>query len=132
MNPKGQLSLEYLMIFTAGIALIVFLFPVFTNLYNSAIFALDVKAAESFGYEFQNSVAKLNAFETGSTETISIDILTTWKFSTKENELLIDVSNKKELSFPLKAHIDLSSKEFENSVKFELKKEKDMISVNSI
>ena len=111
-----------------------FLFPVFSNLYETAIFALDVKSAQAFGHEFQNSVAKLGAFEEGSIEIISADVLTNWDFSIGNNgtNLVINISDKKKLNFPLRSKINSFSGNFEDSVNFKLVREKATISVTSI
>ena len=89
--PRAQLSLEYLLLLAACFAAFALLLPAAHNVYSSALFALDSKAAGLFAQQMQACVSEMRFLGDGSTMAVSARPLTAWLIQGDNDSLLVSV-----------------------------------------
>lgn len=108
---KAQISLEFLVILVAMIAILIVFLPVFSKLEKSVLLTLDVYNASKYLNEFKADVSMLNTLETGSSFVFNIKFIYSAKFSCEENILKFVLGNdvkSKVLSTELAMNCDFS------------------------
>jgi len=106
---KGQISLEFLVLLVAMIAILIVFMPVFGKLQKSVLFALDVYSASSKLNEFKSNVSMLNTLDMGSSFEFDYKFINSVKFECKNNKVNFIISNSdlnKALSLDLSLNCD--------------------------
>jgi uncharacterized protein (UPF0333 family) len=88
-NRKGQISLEFLIIITIMISILVLFMPIFVKVYNATLLSLDVYNAKNFISNFSTKVENLNVLENESYFTISIKPISNYEIKCNESKLSI-------------------------------------------
>ncbi len=134
--PKGQLSLEYLILLAAFLSFLLFLLPYLNTIYHLGIFSADVKNAENFLQSFANSASSLSILGEGLEQSISARILTGWEIYAEGNELFVvvrssELDKTKQLSTALNTEISMPRLEKEGELDLKLIKNGSSILVES-
>lgn len=107
---KGQVSIEFLLVFVAMLAFISVFVGAFSTLHESSLLSLDIQNAKRFVKELDNSSKTLLLLGDGSNKKFSYTILTSWELKEIENNnfLIID-SNGKDVQLELPKNIKLKN-----------------------
>jgi len=130
MGSKGQVTIEFLLVFSAILIFISFfigLFPVFEN---ASIFAIDSQNAKTFISDITYSANTLALLSDGSKKQFEYSILNKWEINDFQNKkvLLVKAENKTvSFPFPLTIKVNLENKSFTNKISVFLKKENGLI-----
>ena len=129
---KGQISLEFLVVLFAMIAILVIFMPVFAKLFNSSLLMIDVYNASKKIHEFRANVSLLNTLENNSSFDMSFDFLypVTLECNDKKVKFIISSNTlQKELFLPL--DLDCNFSENVNNKTILVKKNKKLnITIN--
>jgi hypothetical protein len=129
---KGQISLEFLVVLFAMIAILVIFMPVFAKLFNSSLLMIDVYNCSKKIHEFRANVSLLNTLENESSFEMFFDFLYPVILECKNKEVRFIISAntlEKELFLPLDLDCDFS--EIVNNKNILVKKNDDLnISIN--
>lgn len=129
---KAQISLEFLVVLFAMIAILVIFMPVFAKLFNSSLLMIDVYNVSKNIHEFQANVSLLNTLENNSSFEMAFDFLYPVILECKNKEIKFIISAntlEKELFLPLDLDCDFS--EIVNN-KTILVKKNDLLEINLI
>jgi uncharacterized protein (UPF0333 family) len=108
-KKKGQISLEFLVVLVAMIAILIVFMPVFSKLQKSVLLALDVYNASSKLNEFKTNVSMLNTLEQGSSFVFEYRFINNVQFQCKNNIVKFILANSvqsKEISLDLALNCD--------------------------
>lgn len=107
---KGQVSIEFLLVFVAMLAFISVFVGAFSTLHESSLLSLDIQNAKRFVKELDNSSKTLLLLGDGSNKKFSYTILTSWELKEIENNnfLIID-SKEKDVQLELPKNIKLKN-----------------------
>lgn len=92
-KKKGQISLEFLVVLVAMIAILIVFMPVFSKLQKSVLLALDVYSASSKLNEFKTNVSMLNTLETGSSFIFEYKFINGVQFECKDDTVKFILAN---------------------------------------
>jgi len=123
-SQKAQISLEFLVILVAMIAILIVFLPVFSKLEKGVLLTLDVYNASKYLTEFQSNVSMLNTLEIGSSTLFEIQFIYPSEFLCNNKQITIILGNElktKELSKDLVLNCDFSFK-IDKKVRFLLSK----------
>ncbi len=129
---KAQISLEFLVVLFAMVAILVIFMPVFAKLFNSSLLMIDVYNVSKNIHEFQANVSLLNTLENNSSFEMAFDFLYPIILECKDYEVkfIISANNlEKELFLPIDLDCDFS--EIVNN-KTILVKKNDLLEINLI
>jgi len=113
LGNKAQISLEFLVILVAMIAILIVFLPVFSKLEKSVLLTLDVYNASKYLTEFQSNVSMLNTLEIGSSTLFEMQFIYPADFSCQNNLIKLVLGNEiktKELSKELALNCDFAFK----------------------
>ena len=133
MYYKAQVTIEFLLVFSAILIFISFfigLFPVFEN---ASIFAIDSQNAKTFISDITLSTDTLLLLSDGSKKHFEYSILNKWEISDFQNKkVLLVVGENKTVSFlfPPTIKVDLENKSFTNTISVFLKKENGLVIIS--
>jgi len=111
-TKKGQISLEFLVVLFAMIAILLVFMPVFSKLYKSVLLAVDVYNASNSLQEFKTNVSMLNTLEGGSSFVLELNFVNSVNFSCKDNivQFIIDGAIRiKSLNIQIALNCDFES-----------------------
>ncbi|MBU1120442.1 MAG: hypothetical protein ABIE23_00855 [archaeon] len=134
MKEKSQVSLEYLVVFSAFLSVLLLFLPLYSNLYNIALFALDVKQAKTFSQDIDFAVRELTVLAEGSEKTLTIKPLLEWQIESKANQFHVTIKSKElereeTIKTSLNSTLILYPITINKETSLQLKKEKGMVSV---
>lgn len=134
MKEKSQVSLEYILVFSAFLSILLLFLPLYSNIYDIALFALDVKQAKAFSQDIDFSVRELTVLAEGSERNLSIKPLLEWRIESKSDYFQITIKSKElereeTIKTPLNSKIILYPITIKEETNLKLKKEKEIISV---
>ncbi len=89
VHCKAQSSLEFLMVLTAFLSVLVLLFPIALNAFNSMLFRLDLKNAEFLASRIELTANELKLLSDGSSREIPFTAIGKWGFSFRDGLLKI-------------------------------------------
>lgn len=124
---KGQISLEFLVVLFAMIAMLVIFMPVFAKLFNSSLLMIDVYNVSKKIHEFRANVSLLNTLEDNSSFEMSFDFLYPVTLECKNKEIKFRImanTLEKELFLPIDLDCDFS--EIVNNKTILIKKNEDL------
>ena len=81
MNPRAQVSIEFLLVFTALLVFLSVFIGAFSGLNVASDLALDAQSARRFSSGIEQSSAVLSLLGDGSEKFFDADILTEWVFA---------------------------------------------------
>jgi hypothetical protein len=129
MFQKGQLALEYLLVFLASLAALALVFPLLEEVYEASFFALDCSSASCFASSLQGLVSEMSFQADGAKAEIKARPFGKWLVFSRGNELFIKVLHGREksfsVSFPNK--VGFSQTPVESERVFFLKKERNQL-----
>jgi len=111
-NKKAQISMEFLVILLATVAILVMFMPIFSKLQKSVLFAIDVYNASSSLRELKTNVAILNSLDIGSSFVFELSFINVvdFKCNNKKAEFFLKNSlQTKNLSIDLDLDCDFVS-----------------------
>ena len=130
MGSKGQVTIEFLLVFSAILIFISFFIGLFPLFENASIFAIDSQNAKTFISDITYSANTLALLSDGSKKHFEYSILNKWEINDFQNKkvLLVKSENKTvSFSFPSTIKIKLENKSFTNKISVFLKKENGLI-----
>ena len=133
MNSTAQVSLEWLLLAAAFLALFAVLLPAFQLVAEAGFWGLEVAKAKSFADSFQQKTVLLNALGNGSRMVMRVSTGMPWIIKTEENRLEVWVlENEREKRFERQLSFPAISTEFEvvGSVQLVLQKQNNVLIVN--
>lgn len=119
MHSIGQLSLEYLLLLAAVLAIFAMLLPLLNSVYATSLFGLDSLNARNFASSLQAAIEEMSFQADGSAILVEARPLSNWIVSLAGERLLVSVQGPEEskkqfeVLFPNKAGnytLSLSSK----------------------
>ena len=133
-RKNGQISLEFLMVMLAFLASLLLFLPLLNNLYNAALFRIDVENASAFLQSLEHQIDTFAIMGDGSSSQFSIAPLNRWVVSANGNTLVLTVKSnalqsEKQLSLRFPNNISLQTKEVESKTTIRLVKYNGMILV---
>ena len=135
--PRGQVSLEYLLVLAAALSITLFLLAPLKAAYHASIFALDTKNASSFLNQLESSAEQLCILGEGTTRTLRAEPMTKWHLENNGNgisltlecmELETTKTLTAELCLPAEGAFPAS---FENKFSLALEKENNFVSITN-
>ena len=107
---RGQVSIEFLLVFVAMLAFISVFVGAFSTLQESSLLSLDIQNAKRFVKELDNSSKTLSLLGEGSSKKFSYTILNSWELKEIENNnfLIID-SQERNVQLKLPKNIKLKN-----------------------
>ena len=107
---RGQVSIEFLLVFVAMLAFISVFVGAFSTLQESSLLSLDIQNAKRFVKELDNSSKTLSLLGEGSSKKFIYTILNSWELKEIENNnfLIID-SKERNVQLKLPKNIKLKN-----------------------
>lgn len=108
---RGQVSIEFLLVFVAMLAFISVFVGAFSTLQESSLFSLDIQNAKRFVNELDNSSKTLSLLGNGSNKKFSYTILNFWDLKEIENNNFLIIKNEagKSIQLQLSKNIKLKN-----------------------
>ncbi len=128
MNSKAQISLEYILIALAVIAVISAITLSVTNLYSKNITAIDNKAIKNTAKELQ-SMLNIAELQPNFKSYIIINPLTEWEINKEQSNIILSNKNKEYL-ITSKNNIILYIKTIKKDTKIIVEKKDNIININ--
>ena len=91
-KPKGQLSLELLLLAAAFFSFLILLLPAIREVLDTGSGGVDAKAAELFLTRANNAAERLQAFGEGSAEEVGSFALNEWKLSAEDGKIGVEIN----------------------------------------
>jgi uncharacterized protein (UPF0333 family) len=121
LQKKAQISLEFLVILIAMIAILIVFLPVFSKLEKSVLLTLDVYNASKYLNEFKSNVSMLNTLEIDSSFIFELNFIYDVYFYCQNKQLKLILGNEiksKALITDLALNCDYSSNIIKKTVIF--------------
>jgi len=85
----GQVSLEYLLLLLAVLAIFAALLPLLNSVYGLSLFALDSVNAKHFAFSLENAATEVSFQADGASRSVEARPLSSWRFSSSGNTVEI-------------------------------------------
>ena len=108
-NKTGQLSIEFLLLAAAFLALLGLFVPVSKLLFDQSVFALDVLEASRFADWVEQKSGSLSALNSDGFFSVSVRPLGHWQVELSQDQLLVTVFSNSGLSKSLHRTLSLES-----------------------
>src|SRR3989344_1458218 len=116
---KGQISIEFLLVFCAVLSFLAIFASAFSEIENSSRFALDVQSAKRFSADLSNASEKLSFFCDKTSIEFRYKIFNEWELS--EQSLFVRADSKT-FEIPIPENIIFEESSFFGKVVFTLEK----------
>ena len=87
----GQLSLEYLLLLAAVMAVFAFLVPALNHVYAVSVYGMDSTGARSFADAVESTVNEMRFLADGSVKQVKASPATQWSVYAQENVFFVEV-----------------------------------------
>lgn len=117
---KGQISIEFLLVFCAVLSFLAIFASAFSEIEDSSLFALDVQSAKRFSADLSNASEKLSYFGDKTSIEFHYKIFNEWNLSNQH--LIVRDSNSKTFEMPLPQNFVFEENSFSGDVVFKIEK----------
>ena len=128
MRCRGQLSLEYLILLAAVLAVFAMLLPLLSNIYSHGLFALDSINAKQFAVSLQQHANEMQFQADGAVASISVKPFDNWSIRSGSKQFFVAVpgpegkSNEFAVDFPNEIELQPATLGREKETRFTLQK----------
>ncbi|HLC92175.1 MAG TPA: hypothetical protein VJH23_00545 [archaeon] len=138
MNPKGQASLEFMILLAALLGFLSVSVSAFSGLHDSAIAAIDAQNAKAFANNITSKAALLTSLGDSSSQSVSSDIFGEWEISglsvnaSGGCRISVHAAPERIVSFPLPENVacNLSKSTFTKKITLHIRKSGGKISLS--
>ena len=93
MKNRGQVSLEYLIVVGAFLAMLLVFMPLLVQTHHTGLFGIDAVKAEKFTQDFKSAVDELNILGNGSRTKLTANPVDEWSLQISGNKLILTVKS---------------------------------------